>query len=244
MVEMKNLKIEVVCYNLEVDIVLYSVFYEVFYDVIILLLDVLGYIKDNLVLDLSYCWSCCMVICGFCGMMVNNVLKLVCKIFLCDYIDGMKVEVLVNFLIECDLVVDMIYFIESLEVIKLYIIGNFCIVDQGINIQILVQMVKYYQFFGCINCGLCYVVCLQFGLNLEFIGLVVIMLVYCYNEDSCDYGKKECMVQLNSQNGVWSCIFVGYCFEVCLKYVDLVVVIQQGKVESLKDFFIVILKLC
>lgn len=129
MVEMKNLKIEVVCYNLEVDIVLYSVFYEVFYDVIILLLDVLGYIKDNLVLDLSYRWFCCMAICGFCGMMVNNVLKLVCKIFLCDYIDGMKVEVLVNFSIECDLVVDMIYFIESLEAIKLYIIGNFCIVD-------------------------------------------------------------------------------------------------------------------
>lgn len=129
MVEMKNLKIEVVRYNSEVDIVSYSVFYEVFYDVIILLLDALGYIKDNLVSDLSYRWFCRMAICGFCGMMVNNVLKLVCKIFLRDYIDGMKVEALVNFSIERDLVVDMIYFIESLEAIKSYIIGNFRIAD-------------------------------------------------------------------------------------------------------------------
>lgn len=65
-----------------------------------------------------------MAICGSCGMMVNNVPKLACKTFLRDYTSGMKVEALGNFPIERDLVVDMTHFIESLEAIKPYIIGN------------------------------------------------------------------------------------------------------------------------
>lgn len=68
-------------------------------------------------------------------MMVNNVPKLACKTFLRDYTDGMKVEALANFPIERDLVVDMTHFIESLEAIKPYIIGNSRTADQGTNIQ-------------------------------------------------------------------------------------------------------------
>ncbi|XNM53031.1 hypothetical protein ACLK2I_22980 [Escherichia coli] len=51
--------------------------------------------------------------------------------------------------------------------------------------------------------------------NPEFIGPAAITLAHRYNEDSRDHGKKERMAQLNSQNGVWSCTFVGYCSEVC-----------------------------
>ncbi|STF68515.1 fumarate reductase iron-sulfur subunit [Escherichia coli] len=43
----------------------------------------------------------------------------------------MKVEALANFPIERDLVVDMTHFIESLEAIKPYIIGNSRTADQG-----------------------------------------------------------------------------------------------------------------
>ena len=149
MAEMKNLKIEVVRYNPEVDTAPHSAFYEVPYDATTSLLDALGYIKDNLAPDLSYRWSCRMAICGSCGMMVNNVPKLACKTFLRDYTDGMKVEALANFPIERDLVVDMTHFIESLEAIKPYIIGNSRTADQGTNIQTPAQMAKYHQFSGC-----------------------------------------------------------------------------------------------
>ena len=200
MAEMKNLKIEVVRYNPEVDTAPHSAFYEVPYDATTSLLDALGYIKDNLAPDLSYRWSCRMAICGSCGMMVNNVPKLACKTFLRDY------------------------------------------TDQGTTIQTPAQMAKYHQFSGCINCGLCYAACPQFGLNPEFIGPAAITLAHRYNEDSRDHGKKERMAQLNSQNGVWSCTFVGYCSEVCPKHVDPAAAIQQGKVESSKDFLIATLK--
>ena len=72
MAEMKNLKIEVVRYNPEVDTAPHSAFYEVPYDATTSLLDALGYIKDNLAPDLSYRWSCRMAICGSCGMMVTT----------------------------------------------------------------------------------------------------------------------------------------------------------------------------
>lgn len=69
MAEMKNLKVEVVRYNPEVDTAPHSAFYDVPYDEQTSLLDALGYIKDNLAPDLSYRWSCRMAICGSCGMM-------------------------------------------------------------------------------------------------------------------------------------------------------------------------------
>ncbi|VFT75664.1 succinate dehydrogenase iron-sulfur protein [Klebsiella aerogenes] len=155
------------------------------------LLDALGYIKDNLAPDLSYRWSCRMAICGSCGMMVNKVPKLACKTFLRDYTKGIKVEALANFPIERDLVVDMTHFIESLEAIKPYIIGNNRTPDQGPNKQTPAQMAKYHQFSGCINCGLCYAACPQFGLNPEFIGPAAITLAHRYNEDSATMAKRN-----------------------------------------------------
>ena len=140
MAEMKNMKVEVVRYNPEVDIAPHSAFYEVPYDEQTSLLDALGYIKDNLAPDLSYRWSCRMAICGSCGMMVNKVPKLACKTFLREYTKGIKVEALANFPIERDLVVDMTHFIESLEAIKPYIIGNPRTPDQGPNTQTPAQM--------------------------------------------------------------------------------------------------------
>ena len=207
------------------------------------LLDALQYIKDHLDSTLSFRWSCRMAICGSCGMMVNGIPKLGCKTFLRDYLPGkMTIEPLNNFPIERDLVVDMTHFIESLEAIKPYIIGNNRTPDQGPNKQTPAQMAKYHQFSGCINCGLCYAACPQFGLNPEFIGPAAITLAHRYNEDSRDHGKKERMAQLNGQNGVWTCTFVGYCSEVCPKHVDPAAAIQQGKVESSKDFLIATLK--
>jgi fumarate reductase iron-sulfur subunit len=84
----------------------------------------------------------------------------------------------------------MTHFIESLEAIKPYIIGNPRTPDQGPNTQTPAQMAKYHQFSGCINCGLCYAACPQFGLNPEFIGPAAITLAHRYNEDSRDHGKR------------------------------------------------------
>lgn len=238
MAEMKSRKVEIMRYNPETDSAPHPVVYDVPFDETTSLLDALGYIKDNLAPDLSYRWSCRMAICGSCGMMVDNVPKLACKTFLREYPQGVQIAALGNFPIERDLVVDMTHFIESLEAIKPYIIGNTRDASQGAGNQTPAQMEKYHQFSGCINCGLCYAACPQFGLNPEFIGPAAITLAHRYNLDNRDHGKQQRMAELNGQNGVWSCTFVGYCSEVCPKHVDPAAAIQQGKVESAKDFMI------
>ncbi|MCH1918273.1 succinate dehydrogenase/fumarate reductase iron-sulfur subunit [Shewanella sp. A3A] len=204
--------------------------------------DALAYIKDNLDKSLSYRWSCRMAICGSCGVMVNKVPKLACKTFLRDYPQGMTLEPLDNFAIEKDLVVDKTPFLDRLEAIKPYIIGNDRKPEDGTNLQTPAQMAKYKQFAGCINCGLCYAACPQFGLNPEFIGPAALTLAHRYNLDNRDHGKKERMKLINGDNGAWGCTFVGYCSEVCPKHVDPAAAVNQSKVESTKDFLIAMLK--
>lgn len=235
-------RVTITRYNPETDSQPHDVNYSVPYDEQTSLLDALGYIKDNLAPDLSYRWSCRMAICGSCGMMVDKIPKLACKTFLRDYPQGVTLSPLANFPIERDLVVDMTHFIESLEAIKPYIIGNTRPLAEGPNSQTPAQMAKYHQFSGCINCGLCYAACPQFGLNPEFIGPAAITLAHRYNLDNRDSGKKERMPQLNADSGVWSCTFVGFCSSVCPKHVDPAAAIQQSKVESSKDFLIATLK--
>ncbi|MBP2169483.1 fumarate reductase iron-sulfur subunit [Erwinia toletana] len=242
MSEMKTLPVTIQRYNPEQDRAPHNEIYQVPYDEQTSLLDALGYIKDNLAQDLSWRWSCRMAICGSCGMMVDRVPKLACKTFLRDYPHGIRVEPLANFPVERDLVVDMTHFIESLEAIKPWIIGNDRTPEQGAHQQTPAQMAKYHQFSGCINCGLCYAACPQFGLNPEFIGPAAITLAHRYNLDSRDKGKAQRMPQLNGENGVWRCTFVGFCSEVCPKHVDPAAAIQQGKVESSKDFMIAMLR--
>lgn len=233
-------KIDIMRYNPERDRLPRHEIFDVPWDEQTSLLDALGYIKDNLAYDLSYRWSCRMAICGSCGMMVNGIPKLACKAFLRDYPQGLKVEPLANFPIERDLIVDMTHFIESLQAVKPWLIGNTD--GQGPGVQTPAQMEKYHQFAGCINCGLCYAACPQFGMNPEFIGPAAIALAHRYNLDSRDRGRAARMPQLNGKNGVWSCTFVGFCSSVCPKHVDPAAAIQQGKIESSRDFLIQTLK--
>ncbi|AJQ96280.1 succinate dehydrogenase/fumarate reductase iron-sulfur subunit [Gynuella sunshinyii] len=202
-------------------------------------LEALGYIKDNLEPSLSYRWSCRMAICGSCGFMINGVPKLGCKTFLRDYFDEPEVHIapLANFPIERDLVADIGNFVEKLETVKPYIIRKKeKSTDEGEYLQTPAELARYKQFSQCINCGLCYAACPQFGRNPEFLGPAALALAFRYNQDSRDEGKSERMEFLNAEEGVWSCTFVGYCSEVCPKSVDPAAAINQGKLVSDIDY--------
>ncbi|XKM13035.1 succinate dehydrogenase/fumarate reductase iron-sulfur subunit [Orbaceae bacterium ac157xtp] len=206
------------------------------------ILDALNYIKAELAPDLVYRSSCRMAICGSCGVMINNIPKLLCKTFVRDYKKQITLAPLAHFAIERDLVVDMAHFMQSLEAIKPYIINSALPKDE-MNKQVPALLVKYQQFSLCINCGLCYAACPQFGLNPEFIGPAAITLAMRYNLDSRDKGKAERMPILNQDDGVWRCTFVGYCSTVCPKKVDPASAVQQAKIESAKDYLIAKFKL-
>jgi fumarate reductase iron-sulfur subunit len=199
-------------------------------------LDALLYVQQQLDPTLGFRWSCRMAICGSCGVMVNGIPKLGCKTFLRDYSQSLLIEPLAHFAVEKDLIVDMTQFLQHLTAVKPYLINDYS--GTAPHKQTPKQLDKYKQFSNCINCGLCYSACPQFGLNPEFAGPAALTLAQRYNLDSRDQGKAQRMPQLNSNNGVWGCTFVGFCSDVCPKQLDPAAAINQGKVESAKDLII------
>jgi len=79
------------------------------------ILDAINYVKDNLDTTLAYRWSCHMMVCGSCGMMVNGEPALTCKTFIRELPDKVKIEPLENFPIERDLVVVLDDVMEKLQ---------------------------------------------------------------------------------------------------------------------------------
>jgi len=209
--------------------------FEVPYAADISVLEALNYIKDNLDPSLSHRWSCRMAICGSCGVMINNEPKLGCNTFLRDYTEGgeLKIRALDNFPVERDLVADISLFIDHIETVKPYLIRQEeKSTEEGEYLQTPHQMQRYKSFSQCINCGLCYAACPQFGRNPAFLGPAAITLSQRYNLDSRDEGSAQRMRYLNADEGVWGCTFVGYCSDVCPKDVDPASAINQGKVAS------------
>ncbi|WP_137297695.1 succinate dehydrogenase/fumarate reductase iron-sulfur subunit [Psychromonas sp. SP041] len=237
----KVIEIEILRYRPEQDEKPFPQGFEIPYHPDMSILEALQYIKDHLDSSVSFRWSCRMAICGSCGLMVNNIPKLGCKAFLRDYYpQKVTLEALANFPIERDLVVVMDDFIKKLEEIKPYIIperDEKCL-SEGTYQQTPEQMEKYAKFSMCINCGLCYSACPQYGLDKSFTGPAALALLARYNRDSRDAGSAERMKIVNQEQGVWSCTFVGYCSVVCPKGVDPAAAIQLLKVESSKDYLI------
>ena len=202
-------------------------------------LDALNYVKDNLDPTVSYRWSCHMAVCGSCGMMINGEPKLACKAFIREYSDNIRVEPLVHFPIERDLVTVIDDFIDKLARVKPFLIPKEQKpVSAGEYKQTPAELLTYKQYTLCINCMLCYAACPQFGENPEFIGPGAMALLQRYNGDSRDGGAQLRLDQINGEDGVWSCTAVGECSAVCPKHVDPANAVNQNKTKSAADFFL------
>jgi fumarate reductase iron-sulfur subunit len=197
------------------------------------------HIKDAIDGTLTFRWSCRMAICGSCGMMINGKPRLACETFLRDLAAGpVRIEALAHFPIERDLVVSAGEFVSKLESIKPYLIPKEPrALAAGEYLQTPAELERYEQFSACINCMLCYAACPEYGLNRDFTGPGVLALLHRYNADSRDGGRAERMPILNAEEGVWSCMAVGYCSEVCPKQVDPAHAVNQNKAVSAADYF-------
>jgi fumarate reductase iron-sulfur subunit len=199
----------------------------------------LQHIKDEIDGTLSFRWSCRMAICGSCGMMVNGKPRLSCETFLRELAPGpVRIEALAHLPIERDLVVSADEFVAKLERVKPYLIAREPrSLAQGEYLQTPAQLARFEQYSACINCMLCYAACPEYGLNRDFLGPGVLALLHRYNADSRDGGRAQRMPMLNAEEGVWTCMAVGYCSEVCPKQVDPANAVNQNKVASAMDYF-------
>ncbi len=201
-------------------------------------LDALNWIKDHADGTLSFRWSCRMGVCGSCGMMVNGEPKLTCAVFLKDYYPSpIRVEPLINFPVERDLVISMEDFLAKLQAVKPWLIREEEQPPADEYLQTPSQLAQYKQFSMCINCMLCYAACPEIEGIPDFLGPAAIALAHRYNLDSRDQGQSQRQEVLGGEEAVWGCTFVGECTAVCPKNVDPAGAIQQAKVASTKDWF-------
>ena len=202
------------------------------------ILDGLNYIKENLDTTLAFRWSCHMMVCGSCGMMVNGEPVLTCKTFVRDLPDKVRIEPLENFPIERDLVVVLDDVMEKLQRAKPYIIRQDPPPEGKEHIQPRSALYKFKQYTMCVNCMCCYAACPQYALDKDFIGPAVLALAHRYNIDSRDQGKSKRLDILADHDGVWNCSFVGACSEVCPKSVDPAAALQQMKLDGAKEYWL------
>ncbi|MCY3943282.1 MAG: succinate dehydrogenase/fumarate reductase iron-sulfur subunit [Gemmatimonadetes bacterium] len=213
--------------------------YEVPYNEDWVVLDAINWIKDHVDGTVTHRWSCRMGVCGSCGMMVNGEPVLTCAAFLKSYFPfAVRVEPLVNFPVERDLVVSMDGFMEKLEAVKPYMIRDDVNDTSGGEFrQSPAELAKYKQFSMCINCMLCYAACPVVGHEEEFLGPAALALGHRYNKDSRDQGFAERMDVMLSDEAMWGCTFVGECSVVCPKHVDPAGAIQQAKAMGAQEYF-------
>ena len=213
--------------------------YDVPYNEDWVVLDALNWIKDSVDGSLTYRWNCRMGVCGSCGMMVNGEPKLTCAVFLKDYYPGpLKIEPLVNFPVERDLVIAMDGFMEKLQAVKPYIIrDDVNDTSNGEYKQSPAELAQYKQYSMCINCMLCYAACPVVGSEPDFLGPAALALGHRYNKDSRDQGREERLDIMMEEEAVWGCTFIGECTEVCPKNVDPAGAIQQAKAAAAQEYF-------
>ena len=239
MPDAKTITLEIFRYHPESDAGPRFQSYDVPYNEDWVVLDAINWIKDTVDGTLTYRWSCRMGVCGSCGMMINDEPKLSCAVFLKEYYPNpIKVEPLVNFPVERDLVIDMDGFMEKLQSIKPYIIrDDVNDTSQGEYKQSPAELAHYKQYTMCINCMLCYSACPVVASEPDFLGPAALALGHRYNKDSRDQGFDQRMEKMMEHEAVWSCTFVGECSVVCPKNVDPAGAIQQAKASAAQEYF-------
>ena len=233
----RNLELEVMRYDPEKDEAPYFQKYTVPCPEEWVILDALNYVRDELDTTLAFRWSCHMMVCGSCGMMVNGEPSLTCKTFIRDLPDKVRIEPLENFPIERDLIVVFDDVIQKLQKVQPYIMRKDAPPEDKEFTQTPAQLMKFKQLTMCINCMCCYAACPQYGLDNNFIGPAALALAHRYNLDNRDQGKSERLDILADYDGVWECSFVGACSEVCPKHVDPAAALQQMKVDGAVEYW-------
>jgi fumarate reductase iron-sulfur subunit len=212
--------------------------YEVPYESNWMVLDALNHVKDRVDPTLSYRWACRMGVCGSCGMMVNGEPTLTCATYLDEVLPGpVRVEPLRGFPVVRDLVNDLASFVDKLKQVKPWILrADDADEPEREHLQTPEQLAEYKQYSMCINCLLCYAACPIIELEPGFLGPAAIALAQRYNLDSRDQGARERGDIVASDEGIWSCTFVGECSAVCPKHVDPAGAIQRYKVAATLDW--------
>lgn len=129
-----------------------------------------------------------------------------------------------------DLVLDLIYFYVQYVLIKLWICIQILVLLDCECLQLLEDCKKLDGLYECILCVCCLISCLSYWWNGEcYLGLVILLQVYCWIIDLCDEDIGVCLDDLEDLFKLYCCYIIMNCVCICLKGLNLVLVIVEIK---------------
>ncbi|KGK98763.1 succinate dehydrogenase [Methanococcoides methylutens] len=206
------------------------------------LLEALFFVQEKLDGSLTFRYSCRGAVCGSCGMLINRVPRLACKVQVSELrkeptnegnsevmIANKKtetdnneilIEPLPNLNVIRDLVVDMNPFYNLLESVRPWLEMKNDIPEKE-NIIDQEMQVKLEQYTNCILCAICHGSCPVAARDRKYYGPAALAKAWRFDLDprENESNRKERLEIVNSESGVWGCDTVYKCVAVCPKKV-------------------------
>jgi len=174
--------------------------------------------------SLQFDFACRSAICGSCGMMVNGRPALACRTLTSDLPDTIHLYPLPVFKLVGDLSVDTgIWFREMAERTESWVHERLPFDPDAIEERMDDELAQeIYERDRCIECGCCVAACGMANINADFFGAAGLNRVARFMLDPRDQrSDAEWFEVVSSDQGVFGCIGMMACEDVCPKELPL-----------------------
>ncbi len=184
----------------------------------------LNEIRETLDPSLQFDFACRSAICGSCGMMVNGKPSLGCRTQTSDLPDLIRLHPLPVFKLVGDLSVDTgTWFREMAEKSEAWIHAEKAFDPEAIEDRMDDELAQQiYDSDRCIECGCCVASCGVANVNSEFAGPAGLNRIARFAMDPRDKrDDDEWFEVISNEHGVFGCIGMMACHDVCPKELPL-----------------------
>ncbi len=184
----------------------------------------LNEIRETLDPSLQFDFACRSAICGSCGMMVNGKPVLGCRTQTSDLPDRIRLHPLPVFKLVGDLSVDTgTWFREMAEKSEAWVHAEKAFDPEAIEDRMDDELAQQiYDSDRCIECGCCISSCGVANVNDEFAGPAGLNRIARFAMDPRDTrSDDEWFEVISNENGVFGCIGMMACHDVCPKELPL-----------------------
>ncbi|MDJ0814242.1 MAG: fumarate reductase iron-sulfur subunit [Woeseiaceae bacterium] len=184
----------------------------------------LNEIRETLDPSLQFDFACRSAICGSCGMMVNGKPVLGCRTQTSDLPDRIRLHPLPVFKLVGDLSVDTgTWFREMAEKSEAWVHAEKAFDPEAIEDRMDDELAQQiYDSDRCIECGCCISSCGVANVNDEFAGPAGLNRIARFAMDPRDTrSDEEWFEVISNENGVFGCIGMMACHDVCPKELPL-----------------------
>ena len=185
---------------------------------------------------LTFRRSCRSAICGSCAMTINGYPRLACNTQVMEEFrrkGEVVIEPLKNYTVLKDLMVDMTPFWNKMERITPYLVPS-KEPEDGWKITKEDEK-KIDRAQRCIMCGSCNSVCNTQAVDQHFTGPSALAKAWRFVGDVREKEKRERLLRLSNEHGMWDCTRCIHCTEYCPKGVEPLEAIERLREKAMTE---------